>query len=133
MFTDANVEQVTHTEFNDVKPRAGALREARLLSVTAVRSLNIRVTLRLWQTLIFSSHQRERKKTWSFYFYSKANSARPPHDTRRSGLTRVLRTMSDAGDEIHVDAPEVEVSQEAPKGKMSVEDALKVCPSSSIA
>ena len=34
--------------------------------------------------------------------------------------------MSDAGDEIQVDAPEVEVSQEAPKGKMSVEDALKV-------
>ena len=36
--------------------------------------------------------------------------------------------MSDAGDEIQVDAPaaEVEVSTEAPKGKMSVEDALQV-------
>jgi small subunit ribosomal protein S12e len=36
--------------------------------------------------------------------------------------------MSDAGDEIQVDAPpaEVEVSAEAPKGKMSVEDALQV-------
>lgn len=36
--------------------------------------------------------------------------------------------MSDAGDEIEVDAPaaEVEVSAEAPKGKMSVEDALQV-------
>ncbi|KIJ10981.1 hypothetical protein PAXINDRAFT_171974 [Paxillus involutus ATCC 200175] len=35
--------------------------------------------------------------------------------------------MSDAGDEIQVDAgaPEVEVSAEAPKGKMSVEDALQ--------
>ena len=36
--------------------------------------------------------------------------------------------MSDAGDEIKVDAPEaeVEVSTEAPKGKMTVEDALQV-------
>ena len=36
--------------------------------------------------------------------------------------------MSDAGDEIQVDAPaEVEaVVQDAPKGKMSVEDALQV-------
>lgn len=36
--------------------------------------------------------------------------------------------MSDAGDEVQVDAPvaEVEVS-EAPKGKLSVEDALQVC------
>lgn len=36
--------------------------------------------------------------------------------------------MSDAGDEIQVDAPaaEVEVAAEAPKGKMSVEDALQV-------
>lgn len=35
--------------------------------------------------------------------------------------------MSDAGDEVQVDAPaaEVEVS-EAPKGKLSVEDALQV-------
>ena len=36
--------------------------------------------------------------------------------------------MSDAGDEIEVDAApaaEVEVSAEAPKGKMSVEDALQ--------
>jgi small subunit ribosomal protein S12e len=35
--------------------------------------------------------------------------------------------MSDAGDEIKVDAPEVEVAAEAPKGKLSVEDALQVC------
>ena len=37
--------------------------------------------------------------------------------------------MSDAGDEIQVDAPaaEVEVTAEAPKGKMSVEEALQVC------
>ena len=35
--------------------------------------------------------------------------------------------MSDAGDDIPVDAPpEVEVSTEAPKGKLSVEDALQV-------
>ena len=37
--------------------------------------------------------------------------------------------MSDAGDEIQVDegaAPEVEVAAEAPKGKMSVEDAVQV-------
>lgn len=35
--------------------------------------------------------------------------------------------MSDAGDEIQVEAPEVEVTAEAaPKGKMSVEDALQV-------
>ena len=36
--------------------------------------------------------------------------------------------MSDAGDEIQVDAPaaEVEVAAEAPKGKMSVEEALQV-------
>ena len=34
--------------------------------------------------------------------------------------------MSDAGDEIQVDAPEVEVTAEAPKGKLSVEDALQV-------
>ena len=37
--------------------------------------------------------------------------------------------MSDAGDDIQVDAPEVEVTTEAPKGKMSVEDALQVCGS----
>jgi small subunit ribosomal protein S12e len=37
--------------------------------------------------------------------------------------------MSDAGDEIKVDTPvEVEVeAKEAPKGKLSVEDALQVC------
>ena len=37
--------------------------------------------------------------------------------------------MSDAGDEIQVDAPvEVEVeAKEAPKGKLSVEEALQVC------
>jgi hypothetical protein len=38
--------------------------------------------------------------------------------------------MSDAGDEIKVDeAPEVEVAADAPapKGKLSVEDALQVC------
>jgi hypothetical protein len=35
--------------------------------------------------------------------------------------------MSDAGDDIQVDAPaEVEVSATAPKGKLSVEEALKV-------
>lgn len=35
--------------------------------------------------------------------------------------------MSDAGDEIQVDAPVVEVeAKEAPKGKLSVEDALQV-------
>jgi small subunit ribosomal protein S12e len=34
--------------------------------------------------------------------------------------------MSDAGDAPEVEAPaEVEVAQEAPKGKMSVEDALQ--------
>jgi hypothetical protein len=40
--------------------------------------------------------------------------------------------MSDAGDEVQVDAvEEVEVeatTAEAPKGKMSLEDALQVCP-----
>ena len=35
--------------------------------------------------------------------------------------------MSDASDEIQVDAPaEVEAPTEAPKGKLSVEDALQV-------
>ena len=36
--------------------------------------------------------------------------------------------MSDAGDEIEVEAPAVEVEApvEAPKGKLSVEDALQV-------
>ena len=34
--------------------------------------------------------------------------------------------MSDTGDEVQVDAPEVEVTTEAPKGKLSVEDALQV-------
>jgi len=35
--------------------------------------------------------------------------------------------MSDAGDDIPVDPPvEVEVPAEAPKGKLSVEDALQV-------
>jgi small subunit ribosomal protein S12e len=33
--------------------------------------------------------------------------------------------MSDAGDEIQVEAPEVEVTAEAPKGKLTVEDALQ--------
>jgi len=39
------------------------------------------------------------------------------------------KTMSDAGDEINVDAPaaEVEVTQtDAPKGKLTVEEALQV-------
>ena len=37
--------------------------------------------------------------------------------------------MSDAGDEIPVEAPTVEVAaaEVAPKGKLSVEDALQVC------
>jgi len=36
--------------------------------------------------------------------------------------------MSDAGDDIQIDAPaEVEVTTDAPKGKMTVEDALQVC------
>ena len=34
--------------------------------------------------------------------------------------------MSDAGDDIQVEAAEVEVTTEAPKGKLSVEDALQV-------
>ena len=34
--------------------------------------------------------------------------------------------MSDAGDDIPVEAAEVEVAAEAPKGKLSVEDALQV-------
>ena len=40
--------------------------------------------------------------------------------------------MSDAGDEIQVDAPvEVEVeAKEAPKGKLSLEEALQVCSTS---
>ena len=44
-------------------------------------------------------------------------------------IMNVLLRMSDAGDDIQVDAPvEVEaVATEAPKGKMSVEDALQVC------
>ena len=38
--------------------------------------------------------------------------------------------MSDAGDDIQVDnAPEAEVAVEAPKGKLSIEDALQVCGS----
>ena len=36
-----------------------------------------------------------------------------------------MSRMSDAGDDIQVDAP-VEVTTEAPKGKLSVEDALQV-------
>ena len=45
-----------------------------------------------------------------------------------AGSYEWLDRMSDAGDEIQVDAPaaEVEVSTEAPKGKLSVEDALQV-------
>lgn len=45
-------------------------------------------------------------------------------------LTTVKYRMSDAGDEIPVEAaevPEVEVTTEAPKGKLSIEDALQVC------
>ena len=34
--------------------------------------------------------------------------------------------MSDAGDEVPVEAPAAEVTTEAPKGKLSVEDALQV-------
>ena len=34
--------------------------------------------------------------------------------------------MSDAGDDILVEAPVVEVAAEVPKGKLSVEDALQV-------
>ena len=34
--------------------------------------------------------------------------------------------MSDAGDDIPVETAEVEVTTEAPKGKLSVEDALQV-------
>lgn len=44
-----------------------------------------------------------------------------------SSDTRSANRMSDAGDEIKVDAPEVEVTAEAvPKGKLSVEEALQV-------
>ena len=36
--------------------------------------------------------------------------------------------MSDAGDDTQIEVPaEVEVTTEAPKGKLSVEDALQVC------
>ncbi|KAG6917563.1 40S ribosomal protein S12 [Tephrocybe rancida] len=61
---------------------------------------------------------------------------RPPTD-HFGGVQRVLvvaqdneertESMSDAGDDIPVDAPaaEVEVAAEAPKGKLSVEDALQ--------
>jgi small subunit ribosomal protein S12e len=36
--------------------------------------------------------------------------------------------MSEAGDDIKVEAPaEVEVTTEAPKGKLTVEEALQVC------
>ena len=37
-----------------------------------------------------------------------------------------LNKMSDAGDDIPVEAAVVEVAAEAPKGKLSVEDALQV-------
>lgn len=35
--------------------------------------------------------------------------------------------MSDAGDEVKVEAVDEPVVSEAPKGKMGVEDALQVC------
>ena len=35
-------------------------------------------------------------------------------------------SMSDAGDEVQVDAPEAEVAVEAPKGKLTIEEALQV-------
>lgn len=64
-----------------------------------------------------------------------ANSNVPHHQRERTKTSHITPSkkkgkMSDAGDEIEVDAPaaEVEVSAEAPKGKMSVEDALQVCP-----
>ena len=38
----------------------------------------------------------------------------------------ILNRMSDAGDDIPVEAAVVEVAAEAPKGKLSVEDALQV-------
>ena len=34
--------------------------------------------------------------------------------------------MSDAGDEVKAPVEQIEVAAEAPKGKLSVEDALKV-------
>jgi len=47
--------------------------------------------------------------------------------TRNDGSdARFANRMSDAGDEIQVEAPEVEVTAEAPKGKLSVEEALQV-------
>lgn len=42
---------------------------------------------------------------------------------------RSLSRMSDAGDDIEIEAPavaEVEVATEAPKGKLTVEEALQV-------
>lgn len=35
--------------------------------------------------------------------------------------------MSDAGDDIPVEETAVEVTTEAPKGKLSIEEALQVC------
>jgi hypothetical protein len=48
--------------------------------------------------------------------------------TRNDGSdARFANRMSDAGDEIQVEAPEVEVTAEpAAKGKLTVEDALQV-------
>ena len=40
----------------------------------------------------------------------------------------IFARMSDAGDDIQVEAaPEAEVSTEAPKGKLSIEEALQAC------
>ena len=38
-----------------------------------------------------------------------------------------VTSMSDAGDDIQVEAPEAEVAVEAPKGKLTIEEALQVC------
>lgn len=38
-----------------------------------------------------------------------------------------VTSMSDAGDDVQVEAPEVEVAVEAPKGKLTIEEALQVC------
>jgi len=77
--------------------------------------------------LIFSSHQRERTKTSKLIIHFITTKVRI---TNLSEFLRILTyssRMSDAGDDIPIATePVVEVTTEAPKGKLSVEEALQV-------
>ena len=91
-----------------------------------IQTLNLSMPHRSAVNESLTTHQRERKKSSHQTFIIKHKGQW--NLWRRTVIidTSFANRMSDAGDEIQVEAPEVEVTAEAPKGKLSVEEALQV-------